>query len=228
MLEWSCFRVIVQFCTHFFNLYNRDGLKQTQFVRQARQLYQLIPDPQGQGRDYDFVESSLIYVNRVEQAIRLSVLVAPAILLSSKEEGEKCGCLLGSSMNEPGTAFVNPYAGFRKSDVGMKERTAGWNQPVRAVYSVLRKRNVRTKSGLTNHHQWWWELKYLYDLLSDDCVRWLSQSVPSLTLISSLTTAPRQPKPARRRLHEKDQKDDISFRRQVRMHQGKHFESSSL
>ena len=80
---------IVKFCTHFFNLYNRDGSKHTQFVRQARQLYQLIPDPQGQGRDYDFVESSLIYVNRVEHAIRLSVLVAPAILLSLKDEGEK-------------------------------------------------------------------------------------------------------------------------------------------
>ena len=74
---------------YFFNLYNRDGSKHTLFVRQARQLYQLIPDPQGHGRDYDFVESSLIYVNRVEQAIRLSVLVAPAIPPSSEDEEEK-------------------------------------------------------------------------------------------------------------------------------------------
>ena len=69
-----------------------------------------------------------------------------------------------------------------------EEQTARRDNRSVAVYSVLRKRNVRTKSGLTNHHQWWWELKYLYDLLSDDCVRWLSQSVPSLTLVSSLTT----------------------------------------
>lgn len=91
-------RTIVQFCIHFFNLYNRDGSKHTQFVRQARQLYQLIPDPQGQGRDYDFVESSLIYVHRVEQAIRLSVLVAPAIPPSSKDEEEKVEYYIAQSI----------------------------------------------------------------------------------------------------------------------------------
>jgi hypothetical protein len=103
-------RTIVQFCTHFFNLYNRDGSKHTLFVRQARQLYQLIPDPQGHGRDYDFVESSLIYVNRVEQAIRLSVLVAPAIPPSSEDEEEKVEYYIAQSIIATVMTGLIPHA----------------------------------------------------------------------------------------------------------------------
>ena len=111
-----------------------------------------------------------------------------------------CGLSTGSPWQTK-TAIRIRVPGSERVMCG-EERTARKDNRSVAVYSVLRKRNVRTKSGLTNHHQWWWELKYLYDLLSDDCVRWLSQSVPSLTLVSSLTTAPRQPKPWRR-LHER-------------------------
>ena len=65
-----------------------------------------------------------------------------------------------------------------------EEQTARRDNRSVAVYSVLRKRNVRTKGASSSVMMW---LNILYSL-SDDCVRWLSQSVPSLTLVSSLTT----------------------------------------